>query len=454
MPGIENTQAQMEGLATLLVLGDEIRKLSNLREFAFFSTNETHRLISYHTAYLWQKKEFIGPTLIMQSGTAEIDIHAPTNQWIKLVISKISTTTSMSKIHQLSSETLDSTTELSEITENWPEELPIHLLWCPLLSRTGHLTGGLILFRENAFTDTEIKMLSWLMSSYQYTWITLTKPAITPTWEKLKNKPHLIALGIILTTIIFFPVHLSVLGTGTVVPKSPVLINSPMQGIIKSIDVDPGNQVKTGQLLFTLDKKDLQSSAEVSDKDLLLTKTKLRAVINEGFTNKDSDSEEPILEAQIAIDQAHSDYTNKLLSEADVKSPINGVVIFDNKDDWTGQPVRTGERILVVADPHQVELKITIPVAEMIKIEKDYSGDFFLYGALNPLPVRVSALGYNAKLMPNRILAYQLKAEFVNTGDTPQIGAEGNVKVYGQYVPFFYYLIRRPLQTMRQTLGI
>jgi hypothetical protein len=450
MAGNDQVQAQVEGLATLLVLGDEIRKLTSLREFAFFSTNETHRLITYHTAYLWQKKEFIGPTLIMQSGTAEIDIHAPTNQWVKFVIEQISITALKGKTHQLDSET----TELPDIADNWPEELPQHLLWCPLLDRSEGLTGGLILFRETAFSDAEVKMLSWLMSSYQYTWLALTKPAVLPAWNKLKDKPHMIVIGIILLTIIFFPVRLSVIGNGTVVPKTPILINAPMQGIIKSIAVDPGAQVTSGELLFSMDKTDLQSGADISDKDLQLTKTKLRAVINEGFTNKESNSEVPILESQLAIDQAHADYTNKLLSEADVKSPINGIVIFDNKEDWSGQPVRTGEKILVVADPHQVELKITIPVSDSIKLEKDSSGEFFLYGELNPQEIRVVTLGYNAKLMPNRVLAYQLKAEFANESEIPQIGSEGTVKVYGHYVPFVYYLIRRPLQAMRQTLGI
>ncbi|MDR3491412.1 MAG: HlyD family efflux transporter periplasmic adaptor subunit [Gammaproteobacteria bacterium] len=452
MPSNDKIQSQIEGLATLLVLDDEIRKLSNLREFAFFSTNETHRLISYHTAYLWQKKEFIGTNLIMQSGTAEIDVHAPTNQWLKYVINKICDDDAVNskKIHLIS----QSETELSDITDNWPETLPHYFLWCPLLNKTNEITGGLIFFKETPFSDSEIKMLGWLISSYQYTWNTLTKSAIKPSWQKLKDKPYVIGAGIVTLTVLFFPVHLSVLGTGTVIPKSPVLINSPMQGIIKAIYVDPGNPVKIGQLLFSIDKTELQASSEVSEKDLLLTQEKLRAVIQEGFIHKESDAEIPILQAQINIDKAHLNYTNALLSQADIKSPVNGIVIFDNKENWIGQPARTGERILIIADPYEVEVKITIPVSDIIKLEKGANGDLFLYGELNPIPIKITTLGYNAKQMPNRILAYQLNASFVNADDRPQIGAQGTVKVYGNYVPFIYYLLRRPLQSVRQVIGI
>jgi hypothetical protein len=447
----DNKQTQVEGLATLIVLADEIRKLSNLREFAFFSTNETHRLIPYHTAYLWQKSEFIGVQLIMQSGTAEIDIHAPMNQWVKHIISNIADSASAKEIHQVDIEKQT----FHDANENWSELVPPHLLWCPLLDKANRITGGLIFVREYAFSDGEIKMLSWLISGYQYTWQALKAHTIQPNWERFKDKPHLIVLSIIVLAILFFPVRLSVIGTGTVTPKTPIAINAPMQGIIKTIAVEPGKNIIKGELLFSMDKTDLQSSAEVSEKDVLLTQTKLRAVINEGFTNKESNAEVPILQAQLAIDQSHLDYTNEQLAKADVKSPIDGIVIFDNKEQWIGQPVRTGERILVVADSHLVAVKITIPVSDMIKLDKGADGDFFLYGDLNPLPIRVKTLGYNAKILPNRVLGYQLEADFVGKQvDVPQIGAQGTVKVYSHYVPFIYYLLRKPLQAMRQTLGI
>ena len=66
----------------------------------------------------------------------------------------------------------------------------------------------------------------------------------------------------------------------------------------------------------------------------------------------------------------------------------------------------------------------------------------------------VTSLGYNAKMMPNKILSYQLEARFNENIDLPQIGAQGTVKLYGQRVPLIYYFIRRPLEAFRQTLGI
>jgi biotin carboxyl carrier protein len=444
--------SQMEKLAVLLVLGEETRKLNSVREFAFFSTNETHRLLSYHTAYLWQWRELIGPYLVVQSGTAEIDIHTPANQWLLGRIHQIRDSAEDGTIHQIN---LIPEGELDIPQDiDIPDEIPKHMLWCPLFNRSKQINGGLVFFREEAFTDSEIKLLQWLIPTYQYTWVHLVKQTKLPSLHRLKEKPILYSLIATVLTIILFPVHLSAIGDGTVVPHSPVLVDASMQGVIQSFEVDPGQKVKAGQLLATFNKTDFQAAAEVNRKDYLLTLEKLRAATNQGFENNDARSDVPIIQAQLAIDKANLDYSNELLAKTNITSPIDGVVVFESKEDWVGQPVKTGERIMVVADPKKVELRVSLPIANSIELAVGNKGEFFLYGHLSPVSVKITTLGYNAKLLPSKILAYELIAQFDDPDNLPQLGAEGTVKLYGKFVPFIYYLVRRPLQAIRQTLGI
>lgn len=445
-------QSQIEKLATLLVLAEEIRKLTTIREFGFFSTNETHRLLPYHTAYLWEIKDLIGTYLIAQSGVAEIDLHAPMNQWLMRKIDQIKRGPLAKEIHQLNFN--DAVQNADPLESEWPDELPNFLLWCPLLNKNNLVSGGLIFFRDSEFSETDVKMLSWLIASYQYTWNYLTSPRKKEILSRFKERPYFLALIVTIASILLFPVKLSILGEGTVVPKSPVLINAPLQGVIKSFLVSPGEKVKIGQHLLSLDKTDLLASYEISQKDYLLTKTKLRTAINAGLENKESYSEIPILQAQLAVDRANLDYAQKLLQKTDIVSPIDGVVIFDSKEDWVGQPVKPGERILVIANPTSVKLKISLPISNVIDLKIGDKGEFYLYGQLTAVPFQIDALGYNAKLLPNKILAYELSAQLLDERQPPQIGARGTVKIYGKYVPFIYYMLRRPLQSARQTLGI
>jgi hypothetical protein len=82
------------------------------------------------------------------------------------------------------------------------------------------------------------------------------------------------------------------------------------------------------------------------------------------------------------------------------------------------------------------------------------AGNFYLYGKLSPVAIKVRTLGYNAEVLPNKILGYQLIADFLDPTDTPQLGSQGNVEIYGARVPFIYYVLRRPLQAARKFFGI
>jgi hypothetical protein len=456
MPIEKSAQGQIEGLATLLVLNDETKKLSSLREFGFFSTNETHRLIPYHTAFLWKKTDFTQVEIIAQSGSPDVDIHSPLNLVLKELIQKVLTEIKANEMQQIDLDQIEFSQYIADDAGRgvFNEALPSHLLWCPFPNKQQKVTGGLVFFRESAFSDAEIRMLQWLISTYQYTWNVLRKPEFKYNFKTIKQKPLFIVAGILLVAILFFPIHLSVLATGTVVPKDPALISAPMEGVIKSFVVEPGSPVVAGQLLVTMDKADLESNVEVLEKEYLLTQAKLRTAINQSYDKKDSEPDIPILQSQLVIDKAKISYVRELLGKADIKSPIAGIVIFDSKEDWIGQPVKTGEQILLVADPKKVELKIMLPIANAIKIEPKSEGELFLYGQLRAIPIRVKTLGYNAKLTPNKTLSYQLSAEFVELKDIPQLGAQGTVRLYVHRVPLIYYLLRRPLEATRQTLGI
>ena len=66
----------------------------------------------------------------------------------------------------------------------------------------------------------------------------------------------------------------------------------------------------------------------------------------------------------------------------------------------------------------------------------------------------IGTLGYNAEILPNKTLGYQFIADFVNPKEMPQLGSQGNVEIYGNRVPFIYYILRRPIQSSRRLFGI
>lgn len=443
MPIDDSKHAQIEKLTTLLILDDEIRKLMSLSEFGSFATNESSRLIPYSVGYLWEKKQGENVQLFAQSNTVEMDVQSPNNKWLSDRIQEILKSSSARQIHQIAFE------------NDAAESLPRYLLWCPFLSDSQEVIGGLIFFRESSFSETEKTMLGWLLSSYQYVWKVLVKQKKVSFWLKFKRKQSLIGALILVLVIILFPVQLSVLTTGTVVPKSVVFINAPTQGVIKVLRVSPGTAVKAGQLLFTFDTADLRSEADMIQKELLLTQEKLQMIAKQKLDNDETRVETFILQAQIEMDQSRLDHTLELLKKADVISPVAGMVLFDNTEELIGKSVYTGERILSVADPTQMELEILLPISDMIPLDIGEKGEFLLYGQLVGSPIKLKSISFNAKETSNQNLTYQLMADFIGRDKTQlQIGAQGVVRLYGHKVPLIYYFLRRPFQAIRQSLGI
>ena len=78
---------------------------------------------------------------------------------------------------------------------------------------------------------------------------------------------------------------------------------------------------------------------------------------------------------QAAADVA---FTEELRARGQLTAPKPGIAIYDNPDDWAGRPVALGERILMVADPTDVELEILLPVADAIPLDIGGTIRFFL----------------------------------------------------------------------------
>ena len=258
-----------------------------------------------------EKKDFIGTELVAQSGTAEFDPrHTSINLWLKERIQYILASEYAKQVRVFTPADF-----ALDIQESWPYSLPSYFLWCPFSENQLAPTGGLLFFKEDGFSEAEIKMLRWLLASYQYTWTILIKPKTVDRWQILKRKPYFITMVLVVLGILLFPIRLSVIGNGTVIAKEPALINAPMQGIIKSFTVTPGSFVKKDQVLINLDNTDLLAEANVDQRDYSLTQAKLRTSINEAFDDQNKRSEIPVLQAQLAIDKAKLDYTNTLLEK-------------------------------------------------------------------------------------------------------------------------------------------
>jgi multidrug resistance efflux pump len=142
------------------------------------------------------------------------------------------------------------------------------------------------------------------------------------------------------------------------------------------------------------------------------------------------------------------------LARVQVKAAREGVAVFADVNDWTGKAVSVGEKVLVLADPGKVELTGYLPVADQIALKP--GADVTFYPKASPFTAyhaRVETVAYRAAPTDEAVLAYRVKARFVKGEAVPRLGLMGTARLYAGRVPLIYYLLRRPLASLRQWLG-
>jgi len=160
-------------------------------------------------------------------------------------------------------------------------------------------------------------------------------------------------------------------------------------------------------------------------------------------------------EGKAAEKKLETDYLKLLLEKAQIKAPRAGVAIFDDPSEWLGKPVVAGEKIMVVATESKAEIEVWIPLNEAIELPPEARISMYLNTTpLSPVTGIVRYMGHDAIQRPDGTYAYRMRATIDTPNANARIGLRGTARLSGQYVPFSYWVLRKPLIALRQFVGI
>lgn len=269
-------------------------------------------------------------------------------------------------------------------------------------------------------------------------------------WNHKKIRYSVIAI-----LVICFPVRITILAPAELVPLNPAVIRVPIDGVVDEIFVTPNQTVKEGQPLFKLDLTTLTGRLQVAQQEMQIASTEYRQSSLQSLTDSKSRSLLNPQEGKAVEKQLEADYLKKLLVKAQVVAPRGGIALFDDPSAWIGKPVSAGEKVMVVANEGQVEIEVWIPLNEAIDFKPHTPVTMYLNTSpLNPIAGTVKYIGHEAILRPDGSYAYRMRAQIDQGEKLARIGLRGTAKISGQYVPFSYWVLRKPLAALRQFTGI
>jgi multidrug resistance efflux pump len=445
-----------EAVAALLGLEQQLRKASDLAQLFYTLVNQTHRCVPYTQSLLVVGEALQHPEIVAASDLPTVDYTSPYISWAERLCKHILASGKATESSLLRPADLP-----TDLADEWRAlELPGYLLWQPLLveARDGEPAGALILFRDQDWTETERGIAQHVAGSGGHALFALRRlKPFKGIGMGLRRRKVLFTVALVCMLALAWPVRLSTLAPVEVVAKDPYVVAAPLDGVVKSVLVSPNQLIAPGGLLAQMEDAELTGEAAVARQALSVAQAELKTVQQSGFMDPRQKARLAELEAQVRLKEAEWQYARERLERSTIKADRAGVAVLDNPEDWKGRPVRVGERILLVADPQQVEFKVMLPVKDSIALTLGAEVRVFLDSdPLHAWSARLSQASYEPQMTPDQQYAYRLVAqldEVEAAAVLPRIGLRGTAKVYGDKVSLFFYLFRRPITSVRQWLG-
>lgn len=450
---MQATKKNNLAIADILLLQQQLRSKATMKELGYFLVNDTQKIAPYQIAVLY--RHFRSHKRIEAVSGIPVPVkEAPFHIWLtpicKLLVNKKLAEPAVINKHS------EICKFSPEQVADWDEFLPPEFLWLPLLSAEGECHGGLLLARLEGWKPEELRILHYWShaAAHAVELHSHKKHSIFAIFKNLKAYVWL-AIIAVLIGIQFIPITLSVLAQAEVVPKEPLVVRAPLEGVIGKVFALPNKAVKKGELLVELDDTALKSRLDVAMQELEIAKAEYRRTEQVSVLDREASAEIPMLAARIEQRTAEVDYIKTLLERIKIHAEESGIAIVHDAYELEGKPVKLGERLLTVAQPGSAELEMWLAVGDSIALPDKARVELFLNVSPEiPHDASLRYVNFQAEMSPEGLFAFRARADFPSKDKMPRIGLRGTAKIYGEQVPLYYYLFRRPFAAVRQWLGL
>ncbi len=215
-------------------------------------------------------------------------------------------------------------------------------------------------------------------------------PPGRPSGRVLWRKPAVLAAAALLLTLALavWPTTLRVVATARVEGAGQRVVAAPVDGFVQSVLVRPGDTVKAGQLLMSLEDRDLalerdKWAAEASQLD---------KVYREALT-QDEASAIVIARSKLEQAQAQLALVARQIERSRLLAPMDGMVLSGDLTQAVGSPVKRGQELMTVAPEKSFRVVAEVDERDITLLRVGQRADV-LFGALvgQPLAMTVSRI--------------------------------------------------------------
>jgi len=446
---LSELQIQAKFSSDLLNFEDDVRQITDERELAAHLCNSTREVINFHQAFYGEVRYGTNTFRLIQiSSIPAVDRDAPFTHWFERTINQMIAETGGKRQLSFMLDRFSEANEEELKTYPFPE-----FLWTPQINND-QLVGGFLVARDTPWLEMECSLVRRLSHLYLHAKTALqVKP---PGFKRTIATKPVLCLGLLaLVATCFLPVSITALAPVEVTPEDPFILSAPFDGVIKEIVPQQGDQLLSGDAAIIFDDVHLLNSKQLADQRMEVARARYDLTRQGAIADYRVKRDIEVARTEFELAKSESDYATQLLEQSRLMSPIDGVAIFTDKQDWEGKPVSAGEAILSVANSDKINFAIDLPVSDSIVLEEGARVKVFLDSdPLNPLEATLIEANYGASADKRDVLSYKLKAKLIDDDiPVPRIGVQGTAQVFGEKATLGYTILRRPYSAFRQITG-
>ncbi len=445
--------SELKLITQFIAVEHQARECDSIKSLARFIANETQGVVPYEFIAVWSR--FPHPEILSITHAPSIDTTQPTYQWLIKLLKKSILTNNHTKNTVILPEELN-----KELREKCPFDSFERIIYFPFFDgKSNTLLGGALVFLAGPLSKKQEQLLNLINSQYCFIWKNLTKkpPLLWRIKKIFKQKKYQLLGLIVIIALVNLPVRQTVTGNASVVPINAVPINAPMDGIIQKILIKNNVLVNTGTPLIEMKEIEVSNQLELAKKSYDIAMEKYRQTQQLSFNDIKERSRLPQMQAELSEARTKLLYAERVNKELMIKAPIGGIPLIEDRNEWQGKPVTTGEKIMEIAPPDEAQFKITLPTSEqMFNLSGSNVKVFLNYDPLHSFDAKISHIDYQAEYnSESQQLVYVMYASLdQNKSKLPLLGSVGTAKLYGPRVVFWYDLLKKPIANMRQWFGL
>ena len=254
--------------------------------------------------------------------------------------------------------------------------------------------------------------------------------------DSLQQRWKTIAASLAVVAVLFFPVTHHVSALANIEGSDKQLLVSPQSGYINSAHFRAGDQVAKGDVIATLDDRDLLMDRDKWQSELSKVNTSFSQAL--GSRNR---AEIALLQAQKQQVTAELTLVEQQLSRSVLKAPFDGVLVSGDLNQSLGAPVETGEVLFELASLEDFRLILSVSESDVASVKSGQEGKLRLsalpgqtYNANieNLMPVSISENGKNV---------FRLEAALADGDAQLRPGMHGVAKIATERDPLIWVLI-------------